>query len=469
MHIGPGVKANGRRIDNRHFIYGNSTGRLPALTVAHGVHHNARMFCRGNAGVLVCGLVFAALGARAQDLDTVRVASGLANPLYATYAPGDPNRLFILEQNSGDIEILNLQTGIRNATPFLTVPGMSTGGENGLLGLAFDPSYASNGLFYVNYTDSAGNIQISRYQVSGNADLANAASATPVINIPHPVNSNHNGGWLGFGPDGYLYASTGDGGSGNDPPNNAQTITNQLLGKMLRLDIRGDAFLSDPLRNYAIPATNPFVGVTGDDEIWAYGLRNVWRPSFDRLTGDLYLADVGQGAWEEINFQSAGSAGGQNYGWRVMEGNHSTGLGGGPPPFDPSFTGPIFEYNHPGGASRSITGGYVYRGSAIPGLQGTYFFADFITGQIWSFRYENGVMTQFTDRTAELAPGVGSIGNIASFGENANGELYIIDYDGEIYVMVPEPSRIALFGLGGVFLLWAARRQISINPRTARK
>jgi glucose/arabinose dehydrogenase len=398
----------------------------------------------------VAGLWLAAIATgSAQTIDSVRVASGLVTPDFVTYAPGDPNRLFIVEKG-GDIEILNLQTGIRNANPFLTVTDISTNGERGLLGLAFDPGYASNGFFYVNYTDTAGDIRVSRFQASG-ADSANSGSETPVITIPHPVNSNHNGGWIGFGPDNFLYISTGDGGGGNDVPNNAQTITNQLLGKMLRLDVHGDAFPNNSARNYAIPASNPFVNGTGDDEIWAYGLRNAWRNSFDRATGNLYIADVGEGAWEEINFQSANAAGGQNYGWHVMEGNHITGLGGQQP--GSVITGPIYEYDHPNGASRSITGGYVYRGNAINGLQGTYFFADFITSKIWSFRYENGVITQFTDRTAELVPNIGTINNISSFGEDANGNLYIVDFGGEIFVVIPEPSTWAMFGIGGALLI----------------
>jgi glucose/arabinose dehydrogenase len=373
----------------------------------------------------------------ATPLASVRVASGLSRPVFVTAPPQDYHRVFIVEQQTGIIKILNLDTGVINATPFLDIDGLATGNEQGLLGLAFHPGYDNNGLFYVNLTIADGTTEIRRYQVSADPDIADAGSMTLILSYAQPF-SNHNGGWTCFGPDGYLYISAGDGGSGNDPGNRAQDITDQLLGKLLRIDVNGDDFPADPNRNYAIPPDNPFVGVTGDDEIWAYGLRNPWRCSFDRATDDLYIADVGQDAWEEIDFQPASSTGGENYGWRCMEATHCTGLTG-CTCNDAGLTLPIYEYSHGGSPSRcSITGGYVYRGCAIPDLQGTYFFADYCSNQIWSFRFDGFAISEFTDRTAELAPNVGTIASISSFGEDAYGELYVCDLSGgEVFKIVP--------------------------------
>lgn len=384
-------------------------------------------------------------------LTTTRVASGLALPCFVTHAPGDTSRIFILEQRSvttGRIRILTLPDNTLLATPFLSVSPVDTDDEQGLLGLAFHPNYAQNGYFWVNYTNAAGTTIIARYQVSADPNVADAGSATTVLTITQPF-ANHNGGWMGFGPDGYLYISTGDGGSAGDPGNRAQDITTQLLGKMLRIDVDGpdnipgnaddDGFPADATRLYVNPTDNPFVGVTGDDEIWAYGLRNAWRPSFDRDTGDLFIADVGQDAVEEVNFQPAGpvaSVRGRNYGWRCMEGTNCTGLSG-CTCNGPTLTLPIHTYTH--GAGRcSITGGYVYRGCAMPDMNGLYFYADYCTAQIWSFRYStmSGV-SQFTDRTAELDPPSFAINLITSFGEDANGELYICDRGGEVFKIVP--------------------------------
>jgi glucose/arabinose dehydrogenase len=349
--------------------------------------------------------------------------------------------LFIVEQHTGRIKILNLNTGLVNSTPFLDIDGLATGNEQGLLGLAFHPDYAANGLFYVNFNESSGTTNIRRYQVSaGNPDIANPGSGTTVMTYSQPY-SNHNGGWLGFGPDSFLYISSGDGGSGNDPGNRAQDITSQKLGKILRINVNGDDFPGDTNRNYAIPSSNPFVGWTGDDEIWAYGLRNPWRASFDRLTGDLYIADVGQIQREEINFQPASSTGGENYGWRVMEGTRCNFPSDPLPCYDPSFTAPIHEYMHVGApdGGHSITGGYVYRGP-IRQLQGTYFFTDYVSDQIWSFRFDGTSKTEFVNRTAELSPDVGSIGSISSFGEDAFGNLYIVDLGGEVFKIVCKPA-----------------------------
>ena len=402
----------------------------------------------GALAALLC-----ALPAFSQTLTTVRVASGLAKPHFVTHAPGDPDRIFIVEQRSGStgrIRVLDLTSGTLLASPFLSVTGVTTGNEQGLLGLAFHPDYQNNGLFYVNYTTTgggaAGKTVIAEYQASPpSSNIANGAAVRTIIQYNQPE-SNHNGGWIGFGPDGYLYIAAGDGGGSNDQHGsngNGQLLTTNL-GKMLRLDVNGDDFPADTLKNYAIPPTNPFFGsTTANPEIWAYGLRNAWRDSFDRVTGDLWIADVGQNAVEEIDFQPAGAAGGRNYGWRCMEGLTCTGLSG-CTCNAAALTMPISTYTHTGGAC-SITGGYVYRGCAIPDLAGTYFFADYCSNQISSFRYSTvGGITEFTNRTAELAPGGGlSIATVTGFGEDALGEIYICDEGGsaaaagEIFKIVP--------------------------------
>ncbi len=390
-------------------------------------------------GVLVLCFGSGALGQT--PLTTIRVASGLTRPLYVTHAPGDYKRVFIVEQRSGTtgrIKILNLANGVVNATPFLSISPVSTLSEQGLLGLAFHPNYAANGFFYVFYTEPGpfgGTAVIARYTVSANPDIADPLSAMPVLRLFEPTGF-HNGGWIAFGADGYLWVAAGDGGK-----NNAQTITGSLLGKILRLDVNGDDFPADPLRNYAIPPDNPFVGATGDDEIWAYGLRNPWRCSHDRLTGDLWIADVGQSDWEELNFEGAQTSPfvARNYGWMCMEGFHCTGI-----PVctcnAPELTLPIHEYAHGGSPFNcSITGGYVYRGCAIPDLQGWYFFSDYCSARLWSLRYNGTVITDFVDRTAELHPGAPmDISNVSSFGEDALGELYICDLTGgEVFKIVP--------------------------------
>ncbi|UCG33591.1 MAG: PQQ-dependent sugar dehydrogenase, partial [Phycisphaerales bacterium] len=383
-------------------------------------------------------LVAGAHPARAQTpLTTELVASGLARPVFVTAPPGDKDRVFIVEQRSGStgrIRIVVLATGVLNPTPFLSITGLSTGNEQGLLGLAFHPDYWNNGYFYVNYT-AGGFTYIERYTVSPDPDVADASSAALIMRFGQPY-TNHNGGWIGFGPnDGYLYIGSGDGGSAGDPGNRAQDITSQKLGKVLRIDVDADDFPTDPTANYAIPPDNPFVGVAGDDEIWAYGLRNPWRNSFDAETGDLWIADVGQSAWEEIDFQPADSAGGENYGWRCYEGDAAYNTTGCAAASTMEF--PIHAYSH-GGGRCSVTGGYVYRGCEIPDLAGTYFFADYCSAQIWSFRFDGVTVSEFTDRTAELdPPGALAITSITSFGEDAFGELYICDLGGEVFRIVP--------------------------------
>jgi glucose/arabinose dehydrogenase len=381
-----------------------------------------------------------------QPVTSVRVATGLSRPVFVTHAPGDFSRVFVVEQRNVDgvfsraaISILRLPSYALEPVPFLEINGVTTESEQGLLGLAFHPDYANNGYFYVNYTTTGGGPDgqtvVERYTVSSNPDVADPASAQVILRIPQPY-PNHNGGWIEFGPDGYLYISTGDGGSGGDPGNRAQNL-GSLLGKMLRIDVDGDDFTANPDLNYAIPPGNPF-----GDELWAYGLRNAWRCAFDGLTGDLYIGDVGQGSWEELNFQPASSPGGENYGWKCYEGNA---------PYSPSFcsdpntlTFPFLVYGHsqsvpPTNAQGcSVTGGVVYRGCTIPSLDGTYFFADFCSSWIYSLRYDGSTVSEVTNRTAELAPsGGGFINSIASFGEDAYGEVYICDLGGEIFKIIP--------------------------------
>ncbi|MCA9242384.1 MAG: PQQ-dependent sugar dehydrogenase [Phycisphaerales bacterium] len=394
---------------------------------------------RARIVVGVIGLIGAGSTAQAYvPINAVRIARGLLSPTFVTHAPGDESRLFALEK-IGTIRII--RDGLILPTPFLDLTAETgTQSEQGMLGLAFDPNYAASGVFYINHSNLAGDTIIARYHVDSNdPDRADPMSREVLLKIIQP-NRNHNGGWVGFGPDGMLYISTGDGGSQCDPQERAQRITGELLGKILRIDVRGDDFPADPNRNYAIPLDNPFVGTEGDDEIWAYGLRNPWRCSFDRETGDFWIADVGQNDWEEVNFQPAEWQGGTNYGWDCREAYSCTdgpcGPDNGCECNDPTLHDPIIAYGHENGRC-SITGGYVYRGDAIPGLQGTYFYGDYCTGDIFSLRYENDVVVDARNRKAELTPAVGVINRPTSFGEDACGELLIVDSGGgEIYQIV---------------------------------
>lgn len=423
------------------------------------------------AAALLAAMVWLALlaadPAAAQGSLVERVATGLARPVFLTAPPGDRQRVFVVEQHTGQIRILRLSDLTFASAPFLTVAGLSTGGEQGLLGLAFDPDYATNGYFYVNYTNP--HTRIVRYQVSAlDPGLADVASATPILSVDQPQ-ANHNGGWIGFGPnDGLLYIAMGDGGNGRDqgightePGGNAQDLTSNRLGKMLRVDITADDFPGDAANNYRVPPGNPFVGTGNDEEIWAYGLRNPFRASFDRQTGDLYIGDVGQNICEELNVQPAASVGGENYGWRLREGTIETpSLGiGGPKPL--GAIDPILDYPHASnqtcrfsGAATAflgvaITGGYVYRGPDSA-LTGRYFFADFGTGRLWSLRWDGSDpagfdgtnYTQLTDHGSDLQylPDQGTIATVSSFGEDDEGNLYVLDLlDGEIF-RVPEPA-----------------------------
>lgn len=398
-----------------------------------------------------------------------RVAGGVTSPVFITHAPGDRDRLFIVENGfpgddgnaTASIRILNLNTGLLDPTPFLTITGINTDNEGGLLGMAFHPDFFSTdplnpgrGKFYVNLTandsvpDTPFSTYIREYSVSANPNVANT-SFKPVLDFTQPQ-TNHNGGWIGFGPnDGYLYIMTGDGGNGvdsgtghselPDAPGNAQDLTNNFLGKVIRVDVNGDDFPGATpealAKNYAIPPTNPFVGKTGDDEIWAYGLRNPFRASFDRLTNDLWIGDVGQDDREEIDFQPAASTGGENYGWRLREGDIATPTPvgspvGGPPPAD--YVPPVYSYTHPitnvppaspaGFNGYSVIGGYVYRGPD-PSLQGKYFFLDAGNSNYWMV--DADPFGTVTNINSMLTPDAGQPQLPVSFGEDAVGNLYI--------------------------------------------
>ena len=363
--------------------------------------------------------------AGANNLALEPFASGLIQPVDIAHA-GD-SRLFVVEQ-PGRIRIVQ-PDGTVLATPFLDIQDRvnDSGNEQGLLGLAFEPNNPN--VFYVNYTVQStnntrnGDTIIARYRVSsGDPNRADKGSEQIVLEVDQPY-ENHNAGDLAFGPDGYLYVPLGDGGSGGDPDENAQDLA-ELLGKLLRIDVVGQA-------TYAIPSTNPYVNDGNPNtraEIWAFGLRNPWRISFDRLTDDLYIGDVGQGLWEEIDFQSVSSSGGENYGWDCREGNHdfeSNGCAG-------SYISPIFEYPHSESnppANCSVTGGYVYRGPAYPALQGRYFFADYCSGRLWSLL--------FTDANGWTVTAYGPLlDNPMTFGEDQTGELYVALSNGQILRLV---------------------------------
>ena len=342
------------------------------------------------------------------------VARGFTQPVHVTHAGDGSGRIFVVEQG-GRIRILD--NGVVLPVPFLDLaslnpPRLVAGGEQGLLSVVFPPGFSSKGYFYVNYTRSGdGATVVARYRVSiGDANAADPASEEVVLTISQPF-ANHNGGQLAFGPDGYLYIGMGDGGSGGDPMNNGQA-PGTLLGKLLRIDVESG------VAPYGIPPTNPFLGRTGyRPEIWALGLRNPWRFSFDRGTGDLYLGDVGQGTVEEVDFQPAGDPGGRNYGWNVMEGDRC---------YPPGTVGcnrsglalPVFVYDHSLGCS--VTGGHVVRGSAFPSLQGVYLFGDYCSGRIWGIRkngagWDNALLADTTL-------------NISTFGEDESGNVYVVNH-----------------------------------------
>lgn len=395
-------------------------------------------------------------------LQTTVVASGLSAPVAAAQPlPGGP--LYVVELG-GRIKVV--AGGV--VSTFLTIP-VATGGEQGLLGLAFDPGYAdpaSPGYrrFFVNYIQASSDPAqrdtiVASYRATSDL-VADPASRVEVIRVDQPTGrSNHKAGWIGFKPGdaNNLYIATGDGGSGNDPDNFSQN-RNVLLGKMLRIDINRDDFAADPLRNYGIPTDNPFVGVAGTRaEIFALGLRNPFRNGFDSATGNLWIADVGQSAREEINFIAASSAGGQNFGWRVREGDIATpGVGGA---LQPGMVDPVLVYNRSFGFS--ITGGHVVHSDRLPGLDGQYLFADYGSDRIWSRPADGSLlgMSGTTEWTSLLnAGGAGALGGIVGFGEGATGELFIVEIGGRVVQVVPEPASVAMMLAGAALLLgWRAR------------
>ncbi|MCY3833492.1 MAG: PQQ-dependent sugar dehydrogenase [Chloroflexi bacterium] len=364
-------------------------------------------------------LISRAAGPSAAAFQLTAVAAGFDRPLYVTHAGDESNRLFVLEQ-TGKVWIIDDDE--RAPVPFIDVSDLISPSadrpysEQGLLGLAFHPEYESNGLFFLSYTDRGGSSVIARYEVSSDEpDVADAESGEIIFRLAQPY-ANHNGGHIEFGPDGYLYFALGDGGAANDPLGAGQN-RQLLLGSILRIDV-------DVESGYAIPPDNPFLGDPAAlAEIWSYGLRNVWRFNFDRLTGDMYMADVGQNQWEEVNFQPANSAGGENYGWNVWEGKHIFAGGNAP-----NHVPPIFEYSHALGCS--VTGGVVYRGAAIPDLEAVYLFGDYCSGRIWGAWRDDALNW----RADEL---LNTNMAISSFGEDKAGEIYVIDYSGTLYRFDP--------------------------------
>ena len=346
------------------------------------------------------------------------VVSGLRNPLDLQSVPGDRERLYVVEQG-GRVRVV--RSGQLQAAPFLDVSDrISSGGERGLLGLAFHPQFATNRRLFVNYTNRQGQTHVAEFRATS-ADAADVGSERVLLVVPQPF-ANHNGGALAFDRGGRLFVALGDGGSGGDPLNSGQSL-DTLLGKVLRLDV-------DAGSPYAIPSDNPFRATAGAlPEIWAYGLRNPFRVSVDRATGDLYIGDVGQNRVEEIDVSLASRGGGENYGWNVLEGSQC---------YDPpsgcsraGLTMPVYEYSH--GEGCSVTGGVVYRGCRMPDLAGTYFFGDFCTGLVRSFRLANGQATEVRDWTG----GLRGVNSPSSFGLDADGEIYVVDYDGEVYRLEP--------------------------------
>ena len=386
------------------------------------VHLRKRLF----AAVAFVGMIVAVVavgGFRAGAADVPfspalqQVGVGFSEPLFLTHAGDGSGRIFVVEKG-GTVALL--KDGQRVAPAFLDIRDRvgTRGFERGLLGLAFHPDYERNGFLYVNYTDGRGRTVVERYTVSANdPNRADPNTAKLIIRIDQPF-ANHNGGMIAFGPDGYLYIGTGDGGGAGDPIKAGQD-RNTLLGKILRIDVNN----GNP---YAIPADNPFVNGGGAPEIWSYGWRNPWRFSFDRATGDFYAGDVGQNAWEEISYEKAGSPGGLNYGWNTMEGTHCFA-----PRTNCNRDGlvlPIAEYDH--GEGISVTGGYVYRGEAFPNMVGYYFFADFGSSNVWALKQGNAGVWQMTKiMNAQFA--------VSSFGEDEAGELYLTDFGrGQIYRLV---------------------------------
>jgi len=350
------------------------------------------------------------------------VARDLEEPVDVQAPPGERNRLFIVEQ-PGRIRIV--RGGALVGTPFLDISArIDWGGERGLLGLAFHPRYSENGRFFVNYTDTNGDVHIAEFRAAPAADTADPGSERTLLRLPHPE-TNHNGGALAFGSDGMLYIGLGDGGGGGDPDGNGQNLGTPFA-KILRINV-------DQGTPFAVPADNPFVSRAGAfGPVWAFGLRNPWRFSFDRATGDLYIGDVGEQEREEVDVGLSSRRGGENYGWSIMEGglcfNPSSGCN------RSGLTLPVLEYAT--GADCSVVGGFVYRGCRMPGWHGTYFYGDYCSAFVRSFRLQGGAAAEPQDWTNALGRGAG-VGLISSFGVDAEGEMYIVDHHGAVYKVVP--------------------------------
>ena len=357
--------------------------------------------------LMICGSLVGAQGVQLEPLTT-----DLSQPTSLTHAGDGSGRLFVTQKGG---ELVIIQEGEVLPEPFLDLSGaVTTNSERGLLDVAFHPNYAENGRFFVHYSDQRGDTVIAEYSVSDDPNIADVSSERVLLTAEQPY-SNHNGGEIAFGPDGYLYIGLGDGGSGGDPENNGQDLST-LLGAILRIDVDS----GDP---YGIPEDNPFAGdENARPEIWAYGLRNPWRFSFDRETGDLLIGDVGQNAYEEINLQPASSAGGENYGWNPAEGDHCYLSG-----CDlSSYVSPILEYSHASGEGSSVTGGYRYRGSAAPALAGVYLFGDFGSGNLWGAT-QNADGAWSSDKLVETGR------NLVAFGEDEAGEVYVAEFGGTLY------------------------------------
>jgi len=371
--------------------------------------------------------LFATCACSHSDVRLEKVGSGFDRPVWAGMPKHSEGKLWVMEQ-AGKVWVLDLKSGKRQDQPFLDIEARVSreGNEQGLLGMAFDPEFKQSGRFYVNYTSKQEKTCVSRFHTKDGRS-ASADTEEILVQFDQPYR-NHNGGWVEFGPDGMLYIGSGDGGAGNDPKGYGQSL-NTLLGKILRIDV-------SPKTGYTTPSYNPFIGNDkAKPEIWAYGIRNPWRCSFDRETKDFWIGDVGQNHWEEINFMPHGKGAGANYGWRLREGFVATpkeNVGGDKPA---NHVDPVYAYQHGGGPTEgsSVTGGYVYRGSAIPELKGRYIFADFQQPRIWSFRLENGKAIDFTNHSKAWQPEGGSFNLIASFAEDNNGELYVVCLSGDIY------------------------------------
>jgi glucose/arabinose dehydrogenase len=392
-------------------------------------------------GLLVWLLAFSGSTARATpstiqwpEIALTPVITGLTRPVYVTHAGDGSGRIFVVEQ-TGYIRIF--KNGALLSTPFLDVHSrVSCCGEQGLLSVAFPPGYESKGYFYVDYTNTSGNTVVARYHVNPtNPDVAITSTEQIVLAVSQPF-ANHNGGQLAFGPhDGYLYIGLGDGGSGGDPGNRAQN-PDELLGKLLRIDVE----TGNPV-TYTIPVTNPYTQTAGyRGEVWALGLRNPWRFSFDRQTQALYVGDVGQSSWEEIDYQPVSSPGGENYGWRCYEGNHAYNTTGCGPAGN--YTSPVFEYSHTLGCS--VTGGFVYRGVVYPRMQGVYFYGDACSGRIWGLKFDGSSW-----QNTQLSQLANASYAITTFGEDEVGNVYIAHYNNGTVYQITDPNACCDFNKNG--------------------